>query len=193
MENGAMPTPGQSALVIPVPAADVLLASVAARHPGTVRQGVPAHVSLLLYPFLAADELDERVISALGELLVEQVPMPVEFVECSHRGGFVAVRPDPIEGLRELVNATRRQWPEVVPYGGIYGDVEPHVTVALCPSEEMAGAIEQEVSTQLPISAELRESWLVVFEGQWTLRGRFEFRADHQLEPRHGPAHRPPG
>jgi hypothetical protein len=41
-----MPTNGQSALVIPVPAADPLLASVAARYPGTVREGVPAHVSL---------------------------------------------------------------------------------------------------------------------------------------------------
>jgi 2'-5' RNA ligase superfamily len=178
MENGVMPTPGHSALVIPVPAADALLASVAARHPGIVREGMLAHVSLL-YPFVAVNELDERVTSTLGELLVEQVPMPVEFVECYHRGGFVAVRPDPIEGLTELVSATRRQWPEVVPYGGIYGDVEPHVTVAMCSSEEMAVAIEQEVSAQLPISAELREAWLVVFEGQWTLRGRFEFRAGH--------------
>ena len=44
-------------------------------------------------------------------------------------------------------------------------------------SAEMAVTIEQEVSAQLPISAELREAWLVAFEGQWTLRGRFEFGA----------------
>ncbi|HVE96684.1 MAG TPA: hypothetical protein VNA67_06860 [Pseudonocardiaceae bacterium] len=46
--------------MIPVSAADALLASVKARYPGAVREGVPAHVSLL-YPFVAVAELDERV------------------------------------------------------------------------------------------------------------------------------------
>lgn len=173
-----MPTNGQSGLVIPVPAAGPLLASVAARYPGTVREGVPAHVSLL-YPFVPADELDERVTGTLGKLLVEQVPVTVKFVECYRRGGFVALRPDPIAGLTELVNAARRRWPDVKPYGGIYGDVEPHVTVAVSSSEETAATIEREVTADLPISAELREAWVVVFEGRWTLRERFEFGAGH--------------
>ena len=69
----AMPTRGQTSLVIPVPAADALLASVGTRYPGTVRDGLPAHVSLL-YPFVVAAELDERVTTALHELFVEQVP-----------------------------------------------------------------------------------------------------------------------
>ncbi len=171
-----MPTNGQTGLVIPVPAADALLASVGARYPGTVREGVPAHVSLL-YPFVAAAQLDERVTSVLGELLAEQAPMPVQFAECCREDGFVALRPDPIDGLTELVSKTHRRWPDVVPYEGVYGDVEPHLTVAMRCSEETAVAIEQEVTAQLPISAELREAWLVAFEGRWTLRGRFEFGA----------------
>jgi hypothetical protein len=44
-------------------------------------------------------------------------------------------------------------------------------------SDETAVRIEQEVTAQLPISAELREAWLVVFEGKWALRGRFGFGA----------------
>jgi hypothetical protein len=142
-----------------------ILGSLKGRSP----RRAPVHVSLV-YPFAAESELDERVTSALGELFVEQVPMPVEFLECYHCGGFVAVCPDPIDGLTELVSTTRRQWPDVVPYGEIYVDVEPHLTVAMSSSEEMAVTIE-EVTAQLPISAELREAWLVVFEGQWTLRG----------------------
>ncbi len=134
-----MPTNGQTGLVIPVPTADALLASVGARYPGTVREGVPAHVSLL-YPFVPAADLDERVPSALGELFDKQVPMRVEFVECYRRGGFVALRPDPIDGLVELLSKTHRRWPDVVPYEGLYGDVEPHVTVALRASEEAAVA-----------------------------------------------------
>ena len=169
-----MPTNGQTGLVIPVPAADALLASVGTRYPGAVREGVPAHVSLL-YPFVAAAELDERVTTALGELLVEQTPMRVRFAQCYRRDGFVALRPEPIEELKDLVSETRRRWPDVVPYEGIYEDVEPHLTVAMRCSEETAVTIEQEVTAELPISTELREAWLVAFEGQWTLRGQFKF------------------
>ena len=84
-----MPRNGQTGLVIPVPAADALLAAVGTRYPGTVREGVPAHASLL-YPFVAAAELDERVSGALGELLAKQAPMPVQLAECYRREGFVA-------------------------------------------------------------------------------------------------------
>ncbi|MGH3722374.1 MAG: hypothetical protein ACRDRI_26745 [Pseudonocardiaceae bacterium] len=64
--------------MIPVPAADALPASVRTQHPGTVRESVLAHVSLL-YPFVAAAELDERVSGALGELLAGRVPMLMKF------------------------------------------------------------------------------------------------------------------
>jgi 2'-5' RNA ligase len=173
-----MPTNGQTGLVIPVPTADALLAAVGAQYPGTVREGVPAHVTLL-YPFVAAAELDERVSSAVGALLAEQAPMPVRFAECYRREGFVALRPDPIDGLTELTSKAHRRWPDVVPYGGVYRDVEPHLTVAMRCSEETAVTIEQEVTAQLPISAELCEAWLLVFEGQWMLQGRFEFGGHH--------------
>jgi hypothetical protein len=122
-----MPTEGRTGLVIPVPAADALLEMVEARHPGSVRQGVPAHVSLL-YPFLGMTELDERDTEVLRELFIQQEPMRVGFGECYRRGGFVALRPDSIEGLSDLRDKIRRRWPEVVPYEGIYGDVEPHLS-----------------------------------------------------------------
>lgn len=167
-----MPRNGQTALVIPVPAADALLGSVENRHPGTVRAGVPAHVSLL-WPFVGAAELDERVTEGLSELVAGHGPMPVEFGECYRRGGFIALRPDPIEGLTELTRRTHDRWPALLPYEGRYGDVEPHLTIATRASEETAVTIEQEVSEQLPISAELCEVWLMAFEKRWTLRRRF--------------------
>ena len=169
-----MPTNGRTGLVIPVPAAEGLLELVEGRHPGSVRQGVPAHVSLL-YPFVGVAELSDRDTEVLRELFLEQQPMRVVFGECYRRGGFVALRPRPLEGLIELTNKSRRRWPDVVPYGGLYGDVEPHLTVALDTSEETALTIEQEVTDRLPISAELHEAWLLAFEGRWMVRDRFGF------------------
>jgi 2'-5' RNA ligase superfamily len=171
---GPMPTPGRTGLVIPVPAADALLGSVGARYPGTVRAGLPAHVSLL-YPFVVAAKLDERVTTALHELFVEQVPIPVDFVACYRRGGFVALHPAPSDHLKELMARIWRRWPDVVPYEGAYADLEPHVTIAMRCSEQLAVRIEQEVTAELPIRAELREAWLLAYGGQWILRNRFEF------------------
>ncbi|MBA2322684.1 MAG: hypothetical protein H0V92_01220 [Pseudonocardiales bacterium] len=53
---------------------------------------MPAHVSLL-YPFVGAAELDERVTDALSELVTEHV-LPLRRV----RG----LASDPMEGLTEL-------------------------------------------------------------------------------------------
>lgn len=169
-----MPTEGQTGVAIPVPEADPLLAAVAMRFPEAVRQGVPAHVSVL-YPFLPAEKLDDRVISGLSELFAGQPAMSVTFGACHRSGEFVALRPEPIEGLEELVSDARRRWPEVLPYEGLYGGVEPHVTVALHTTEERAAVVESEIVPEwLPISAELREAWLLIFNGRWTVRQRFE-------------------
>jgi hypothetical protein len=170
-----MPIDGQTGLAIPVPEADPLLAAVAARFPEAVRKDVPAHVSVL-YPFRPADQLDDQVISALSELFAAQPVMAVKFGECRRRGEFVYLRPTPVEGLDEVTSGVRRRWPDIAPYDGLYDDIEPHVTVASHTTPERAEEIEREIVPELvPISAELREAWLVVFHGQWTLRQRFRF------------------
>jgi hypothetical protein len=170
-----MPIQGQTGVAIPVPEADPLLRAVTARVPAAVREGVPAHVSLL-YPFLPADELDDGVVKTLSELFAEQAPLAVEFRECRRRREFVYLPPDPRSGLEELTSELRRLWPDVTPYEGIYEEIEPHVTVALHTTPERAAEIEREVVPGwLPISAELREAWLVVFDGQWQLNRQFPF------------------
>jgi hypothetical protein len=173
--NRGMPTDGQTALVIPVPEADPLLAAVAARFPEAVRGDVPAHVSVL-YPFRLADQLDDQVISTLSELFAAQPVMAVSFGECRRRGDFVYLRPAPVEGLDELTRHVRGHWPDVTPYNGLHDMIEPHVTVALRTTPERAAEIEREIVPEwVPIAAELREAWLVVFHGRWMPRQRFSF------------------
>lgn len=171
-----MPEEGRSGLVIPVPAVDGLLASVAARFPGVVREGVPSHVSLQ-YPFIAAGELDDQVTGTLAELFAGQPPMPATFAECRRRGGFVYLRPDPIDALAELTNRVRRHWPAPASLDGSDDEVGPHLTIAMGASETVAETIERETVAAVPISAELTEAWLVAFDGRWVLRERFEFGA----------------
>ncbi|HEY2764897.1 MAG TPA: 2'-5' RNA ligase family protein [Pseudonocardiaceae bacterium] len=174
-----MPKIGQTGVIIPVPAADELLATVAARYPGTVREGVSAHLSVL-YPFIAAEKIDERLIGVLSGLFAGQAPISVSFAAVRRSAGFVYLPPEPADRIAQLIGKVRQGWPDVLPYAGVYGDVEPHVTVAICSSEQTAARIERETGSVLPISAQLSEAWLVVFDGQWSVRARFEFDAAHQ-------------
>lgn len=172
-----MPRNGQSALAIPVPEADGLLRAVAARFPEAVRP-VPAHVSVL-YPFLPADSLDDAVTGALAELFAARRELPVEFGDVLRRDGFLALRPDPARELAELTGAVCRRWPRLVPYEGRFGAVEPHLTVALNTTAERADAVERQILPgRLPVASVLREAWLLVFDGGWTLRRRFTFAGD---------------
>ncbi|NYH80662.1 hypothetical protein FHR84_004028 [Actinopolyspora biskrensis] len=171
-----MPRDGRTGLVIPVPEADTVLGPVCERYPEAVRREVPAHVSVL-FPFLAADELGERVFGELRELFDEQPPLRVSWRECARHGGFVYLRPDPPGPVQRLMDAVQRRWPDVVPYEGRHEVVEPHLTVATGTSRETAVAIQRTVTELLPVTAELSEVWLVVFEGQWRIRERFALRA----------------
>lgn len=172
-----MPREGATALVVPVPEADPLLAAVAARFPDAVRP-LPAHVTLL-YPFLPADALDDQVLAALDEVFADRPPMSVEFTECRRSTGFAALLPDPVDGLSALVGDLRRRWPELLPYDGRFGtDVDLHVTVALNTAEATAEAVAREIVPEYtPIRAELREAWLIALQDQWQLRKRFELTA----------------
>ncbi|MGJ7906419.1 2'-5' RNA ligase family protein [Actinopolyspora sp. H202] len=165
---------GRTGLVIPVPAADAALAPVAERYPHVVRDGVPAHLSVL-YPFLAAEELDTGVVTTLRALFDRQPPLRVVLDRCHRQGGFVYLVPEPMDALRELTDRVRRGWPHLVPYEGRYDLVDPHVTVAMGAEEETAAALRREAAESVPLTVELGEAWLVVLRQRWQLHERFVF------------------
>ncbi|MFR9731153.1 2'-5' RNA ligase family protein [Saccharopolyspora sp. MS10] len=167
-----MPALGTTAVVLPVPGADPLLRSVAARFPGAVREGFPAHITIL-YPFLPASEVDEEVVAELAAILARCRPQRVAFTASTDprhlAEGFVALRPEPDGELRGLTAEVGGRW-GLRPYGGAYGEAEPHLTVALEVAPERARAIVADLVPPPP--AELAEAWLVRFDDGWSLRAR---------------------
>lgn len=164
-------------LVVPVPDAEELLTSVGQRHPEAARAGVPAHVTVL-FPFLHPQKIDDGVLRTLRELFEQHPPMPVRFTECHRRAEFVYLRPEPSWGLRRLIDHARREWPDVIPYEGAFGEVEPHLTVSIRTTEDLAERIHAESGRELPLDAELREGWLISSrDEQWSVVERFSFGA----------------
>src|SRR5436309_11164707 len=115
--EGGMDGEPRTALVAPVPAADLLLAAVAADHPAAVRTGLPAHVTLL-YPFVSAAALDSDGVPWLREFAAAQPPVELEFTEVVHTADFVYL---PAAPLGPLVRAARDRWPALAPYAGRFG------------------------------------------------------------------------
>ena len=156
-----MPQPGQSALIIPVPAAAALLARVDAAFPGVVREGDVGHVTML-YPFTEATP--EELAAVADEL----VPLDVVLDRVVREPGFVALTAD---ALAPLTAAVRRHWPEVVPYGGRFGpSPEAHLTLAMGVSDADGDTIAALVS---PVPARLSELWLLSYADTWQVTGRF--------------------
>lgn len=167
-----MPEIGTTALLLPVPGAEALLREVAAAHPAAVRAGVPAHVTVL-YPFLPVSEVDDAVLARLRGLFAAAPPPEVSFALPAPEGGFVALRPEPLSPVRQLVRRVRSCWPHLVPYRGEHGpDVDPHLTVAMDLDPAEARDLAAGLSGRMPPPARLDEAWLTAFDGEWSVRER---------------------
>ncbi len=122
----------ETAVVVPVPSAEPLVARHRARLDAAAAKGVPAHVTVL-YPFVAPAGLTARCMERLASA-VASVPSFDGVLEApAWFGDEVAwLRPDP-SAHRSFVALTRAVWrafPGCPPYGGAFGDeVTPHLTV----------------------------------------------------------------
>ncbi|GAB2673624.1 2'-5' RNA ligase family protein [Saccharopolyspora gloriosae] len=157
-----------------MPGADALLRAVGERFPGAVRAGFPAHITVL-HPFLPLSDVDDEVVAELAAMFARRGPLRVEFAVSEQRRhfdeGFVALLLEPDGPLRELTAELGARW-DLRPYGGAYGEPDPHVTVALDVAPEQAGLIAEQAAGALPPPADLDEAWLVAFDGTWSLRAR---------------------
>ena len=66
-------------------------------------------------------------------------------------------------------------YPHRPPYGGVFDDVIPHLTVAQAPEPEVLDAVEAEVTRGLPVAAHATEVWLMLQgeDGRWRAGHRF--------------------
>ncbi|HEY2059609.1 MAG TPA: 2'-5' RNA ligase family protein [Amycolatopsis sp.] len=163
-----MPTPGTSALVVELPAAEGLLDAARAVNPALVRPGLSPHVTAL-YPFLPAAQLTESVDEAVIALAHEHHATDVHLMELVVTAGFVAAA---APALQLLADAVCAQWPDVLPYGGRFGPRPPvHLTIAMGGTEAENREVVAAAETLLPITGRAEALHLVVLTEQgWQLR-----------------------
>jgi hypothetical protein len=178
-----MAVEAESGVIVPVPAAEAVVAEWRERFDISAAQGVPAHITAL-YPFLPADRLTAGVVSELRELCAAMPVLDVWFRRTARFPGMLYLDPEPANALRAFTTSIAERWPETPPYGGAFDDVIPHLTVAYDVAEPVLDDVESRLLPRLPVSARLSEARLYVFNGErWRLRAELPFQGSASSSP----------
>jgi len=177
-----MNMPVESALVILIPEAEVLVESFRRQHDPSAALGVPAHVTVL-YPFKSPRELTADVIQTLKELFSKFPVFSASLIDVRRFPGVLYLSPVPDKTFRRLTEIVTKRFPETLPYAGQFADIIPHLTVAQVSDSvrlaKVASDFEREATGRLPIQTKVREIALMDNEsGYWQVRRRFALGVD---------------
>ncbi|WP_410616138.1 2'-5' RNA ligase family protein [Amycolatopsis sp. lyj-109] len=171
-----MPSPGTTALVILLPAAEPALTAARRVDPALVRPGLPAHVTVL-YPFLPDASLTDEVLAEVRSLAAAvSPPADVQLTDLVVTPRFVALAAPALQAVADAVCA---RWPEVLPYGGRFGPrPAAHLTVAMGGPAEALERVAEEVRPLLPLADRAETLQLVALTGHgWEPRLKAPFGA----------------
>jgi 2'-5' RNA ligase len=146
----------ESALLVLAPEAEALVKAVRDRFDPSAAQGVPAHITLL-YPFRPPAEIDAGVLESLERLLGGFAPFDYALTEPRRFPGVLYLAPEPDERFKMIVSALTERFPENPPYGGVFAEVVPHLTVAQVADVQelnvIAAEFDEAAAGRLPIRA----------------------------------------
>jgi hypothetical protein len=149
-----------SALVVLVPEAEHLVASLRGRHDPAAALGVPAHVTVL-FPFVSP--VDDETVGRVAEIARRHAPFTASFVAIERFVGEVVwLRPEPSQPFSALTAAVVAEFPDWPPYAGTIAEPIPHLTVADGVDEATAAALQVELGPGLPITTRVSELALLV-------------------------------
>lgn len=163
----------ESAVIIPIPEVEPVVARLRRKYDRSVGLGVPAHVTLL-YPF-CPPPVPAREITTLRDVCGSIAAFPFSFTEVRRFPATAYLHRDRKETFSQIIRLLIETWPDCKPYGGAHADVIPHLTVADAVNAETLSAVEDSLRGQLPIPCVAREVWLLTSnqKGIWSKEAGF--------------------
>ena len=155
------PAPEQSALLLPVPAAEPAVGEHRARLDASARDGVPAHLTVL-YPFLPPALIDDAVRASLRELFAGFPPFAFTLDRvCWFGQDVVWLGPQDPAPFSALMTAAWKSFPSCPPYGNRHNEVIPHLTIGHEGGPVALHAAAEAVASCLPVEANATEILLM--------------------------------
>jgi 2'-5' RNA ligase len=147
--------------------------------------GIPAHVTLL-FPFPRMEQLDPAGLADLKALFAGTLQIRATFSTVGRFPDVVYLAPEPRDWFIRLTEALSKRY-GLLPYGGIFPSIVPHLTVARDPDPAVSERIAAALERYLPLETDVREVWLMEEEadGRWTHAATFplgEEPADRRRE-----------
>jgi 2'-5' RNA ligase len=161
-----------SALVVPVPAADNDIGAIRRRFQPS---GMCAHVTVL-YPFVTSSSISRVVVDGLCDVVRRIEPFRFELSEIGwFREQVLYLAPTPSAPFEELTALLVARFPHYPPYRGAFETVIPHLTVGEGARPGQLRRVEGQLSQQLPIQAVAEAVWLMAPDpaGHWELLHAF--------------------
>ena len=176
----------QSGLVILVPESEPLVSEFRSKYDSSAKDGMPAHITIN-FPFLPIEQDLSVFFDQLVALFSQFRRFEYSLVAARRWPGVLYLEPSPAQPFVDLINGVVKQFPDSPPYGGEYGDVVPHLTVATADDDAKIEIISQQFATasagRLPITALASEIWLVDNrEGSWVQRRSFPLGNGNQYD-----------
>jgi hypothetical protein len=161
---GLIPDAGpgwETALLLPVPAAEPAVSRHRARLDEAARDGVPAHVTVL-YPFLPPAGISEPLLASLGRLFAGFAAFGFTLDRVGWFGEEVVwLGPRDPAPFSALTSAVFTAFPCCPPYGGQRAAAVsapiPHLTFGKMGGLQALGAAAESVRPSLPIEATAAE------------------------------------
>jgi 2'-5' RNA ligase len=140
-------------------------------HDPAASMGVPAHVTLL-YPFLPMAQLAPEVRRSLAGIAGGTHSFDVRFARIASFPAAVYLAPDRPAPFVRLTALIAERFPGHPPYGGAFGAVVPHLTLAT--SEASLAPITATAERFLPFTRRASSIELLAQDdsGRWRLRWR---------------------
>jgi 2'-5' RNA ligase len=164
----------QSALLIPVPAAEALVARARLDHDPVAAAGVPAHITLIA-PWLEPSELDadDGALPELTGALADCKAFDFELASVRWFGDRVLwLAPTPIHPFVALTERLAERFC-TPPWAGKFPDLVPHLTVGHAGAGGPLQPVAEALAPALPLSCRAEEVWAMVGDGRrWHVYAR---------------------
>jgi 2'-5' RNA ligase len=173
MENRVV----EAALDIHVPEVEPLVNPFRLQYDLSAAEGMPAHITIN-YPFLPGVNPRDGLYQELRDLFATIKTFTFELCHFARFPNVLYLAPEPETPFKKMIDKIAAHYPDSPPYGGVFEQIVPHLTIAHSEDDEILEMLERQLVRLsqgfFPLSVRAEQVWLSDNRmGKWQERKAF--------------------